>query len=257
MKNQYRNVAVNTFYFVAVFALALAIASQALARRVNTYEITKQPLLFSVSKEKVVISNAVTGRVDEVPVTIGQHVRKGDLLVRLSDDTLAKRLDTLRNVSEDNLSARTELELLQTQTQAYEIRAPRDGVIYQIDVAEGSYLNSSTAVLTLFADTNVKLVGSVSPTQYAEIQKNKDLDVYADRFEQVYKVTFQGVGRVVPGNRYDESKYEVQFRFADDEDGAAFIEGETLEVVSPNQDNQASRPSLRLTRLWNKLMGQK
>ena len=41
---------------------ALAIATQALARRVNTYEATKKTPLFSVEKERVVLANSVTGR---------------------------------------------------------------------------------------------------------------------------------------------------------------------------------------------------
>lgn len=253
-KSSYRNFFINALYLFVVFAIALLIATQALVRRVNTYEVTKQPLLFSVSKEKIEISNSVTGRVDQVAVNIGQHVTKGDLLVRLSDDSRAQKLNSLSEVSEENLSAKTEFELLKARASEYEIKAPRDGVVYQIHAAEGSFLNSSSPVLTLFADSNVKLVGNITPAQYAEIQKNKDLDVYANRFEQIYKVSFQGVGRVLPGTQYEESKYEVQFRFANADDGAAFIEGESLEVVSHAEDEQALRPSTRIANFWNKIL---
>jgi multidrug resistance efflux pump len=245
----------NTVYFMLVFVAALTVATQALARRVNTYESTKKPLFFSVDKEDIVLSNSVTGRVQEVFVATGQHVSKGDLLVSLKDDTLTQRMSSLESVAEDNLSARTELDLLRAKSQEYEIRAPRDGVVYQIHAAEGSYLNSSSPVITLFADGNVKVAGVLTQDQYAEIQKNKDLDVYSPRFEQIYQITFEGVGRVRPATRYEESQYEVQFRFADSEEGAAFIEGESLEVVSKSKgDDEAVRPSIRVANFWNKFI---
>jgi hypothetical protein len=65
-----RSIFLNGLYFSIVLIVAVVIATQALARRVNTYEATKQPLFFSVEKERVIISNSVTGRVDTVAVTI-------------------------------------------------------------------------------------------------------------------------------------------------------------------------------------------
>ncbi len=247
-------IVLNGFYFSLVFIAAVTIATQALARRVNSYEATKQPLFFSVEKERVIISNSVTGRVDIVAVTTGQHVKKGDLLVRLADDSLAQKLASLESFAEENLSAETELELLRAKASEYEIRATRDGVVYQIQAAEGSYLTMNSPLLILFADNNVKVTGMISQLQYAEMQKNKDLDVFSPRFEQVYSISFEGVGRVQPATNYEESKYEVKFRFSNPNEGAAFIDGESLEVVSREIEREAVRPSTRITSLWNALI---
>ena len=244
----------NIFYFTAVFLIALALSTQALARRVNTYESTKKPLLFSVEKERVILSNSVTGRVDTVAVVTGQHVRKGDLLVQLADDSIEGRIQSLESVAEENLSAKTELALLRAKLSDYQILAPRDGVIYQIQAAEGSYLTMNSPVLILFADSNVKITGTVNQEQYAEIQTSKDMDVYSPRFEQIYKISFEGVGRV-QSSIGSEERYEVKFHFSDPNEGAAFIDGEGLEVMSKNNgDEEAVRPSVRVKNLWNTLI---
>jgi multidrug resistance efflux pump len=244
----------NTLYFAVVFLVALAIATQALARRVNTYEATRKPLFFSVEKERVILSNSVTGRVESVAVVTGQHVRKGDLLVQLADDSMTGRLQALKELAEENISAKTELALLEARLPDYQILAPRDGVIYQIQAAEGSYLTMNSPVLMLFADSNVKIIGTVNQEQYAEIQTSKDMDVYGPRFEQVYKISFEGVGRVQSSNQSEE-RYEVKFHFSDPNEGAAFIDGEGLEVVAKNTgDEEAVRPSVQVKNLWNKLI---
>ncbi|MDD5083665.1 MAG: HlyD family efflux transporter periplasmic adaptor subunit [Candidatus Moranbacteria bacterium] len=245
---------INGLYFTVVLIVSLGIATQALARKVNTYEMTKQPLFFSIEKERVVISNSVTGRVIEVAVSTGQHVKKGDLLVRLADDSLGQRISSLQSLAEENLSARTELALLESKAADYEIKAPRDGVVYQIHSVEGSYLTMDSPVIVLFADSNVKITGTVNQSQYAEIQKSKDLDVYSPRFEQIYKISFEGVGRVQPATNSEESRYEVKFRFSDANEGAAFIDGEGLEVISKNKGDDATRPSFRVAKLWNSLI---
>lgn len=245
---------INSLYFGAVAVIALAISTQALARKVNTYEVTKKPIFFSIEKERIALSNSVTGRVDSVLVTTGQHVNKGDLLMKLVDDSLEPRKQSLRELSEENLSAKTELATLEAKSVDYEIRAPRDGVVYQIQSAEGSYLTMNSPIIVLFADNNVKVVGTVNQEQYTEIQKSKDLDVYSPRFEQIYKISFEGVGRVQPATSVEEGKYEVKFRFSDLNEGAAFIDGEGLNVVSKNTDGEAVRPALRITRMWNKLI---
>lgn len=245
---------INSVYFTIVFVVAFGIATQALARKVNTYAATQKPLFFSVEKERVVISNSVTGRVDTVAVNTGQHVKKGDLLVRLVDDSLGARMSSLESLSEENLSAKTELASLQARATDYEIVAPRDGVVYQIQTAEGSYLTMNSPVVILFADSNVKIVGTINQAQYTEIQKNKDLDVYSPRFEQVYKISFEGVGRVQSTADASQSGYEVKFRFTDINEGAAFIDGEGLEVIAKSNDGEAMRPSGRVAKLWNSLI---
>jgi multidrug resistance efflux pump len=248
-----KNFLINTLYFGFVLSVAFVVATQAIARKVNTYNSTQSPFFIMVDKEELVLSNSVPGRVDQVLVKAGDHVKKDDLIVKLVDDSLQGRIESLTPLAKDNLSARTELALLSARTQEYEIKAPRDGVVYSIDAAEGSFLNVSYPIATLFLDQNVKLTGTLDKRQYARIQKERELNVYSPRLEQVFKVAFSGVGKVLASGRSDDSRYETFFRFSDDEEGLAFIEGESLEVISNDADsgNDGKRPGTRLAEFWN------
>lgn len=248
-----KNFLINTFYFGFVLLVAGIVATQAIARKVNTYNSTQSPFFLTVDKEELILSNSVSGRVDQVFVKAGDHVKKDDLVVKLVDDSLQGRIDSLSSLVEDNLSARTELALLQSRSKEYEIKAPRDGVIYSINAAEGSYLNISYPVATLFLDQNVKLVGTLDKRQYARIQKERELNIYSPRLEQVFRASFSGVGKVLASEKTDDSMYETFFRFADEEEGLAFIEGESLEVISNeiSKSNESKRPGTRLAEFWN------
>lgn len=248
-----KNFLVNMLYFGFVIAVAGVVATQSIARKINTYDSNQSPFFLVVDKEEIVLSNSIPGRVDRVYVKAGDHVNKGDLVVKLVDDSLASRITSLESVSEDNLSARTELALLRSRDQEYEIKAPRDGIIYSVDAAEGSYLNNSFPIARLFIDQDVKLTGTLDKRQYAKIQRERELSVFSPRLEQVFKVSFNGVGKVLPGQRSDDSRYETFFRFSDPDEGLAFIEGESLEVVSDetNADKEGRRPGSRLADFWN------
>ncbi|MEI9966272.1 MAG: hypothetical protein WDN67_01205 [Candidatus Moraniibacteriota bacterium] len=77
----------------------------------------------------------------------------------MADDSLASRLGSLEELAEDNISARTELALLESKRGDYEIQAPRDGSDIEIQAAEGSYLGMNSSILVLLADSDVKLTG--------------------------------------------------------------------------------------------------
>lgn len=242
---------VNTIYFVIIFIVALSIATLSLTRKINSYHMTKQTLVLNVKKPEVVISNSVEGKVDSLQVDAGQHVRKGDTLVKLTNDAITQKLETLEELGNSNLSAQTEAKVLQAQIPQFEIKAPRDGIVYQINIAEGAYLNHSTPMMILFADDDIKLTGLVNNEQYTQVQKDKTLDLYSPRFGQIFSVTLEGAGRVIPATTYSESKYELQFRFSDPNEGASFIQGEGLEVISQTRNDMAKNPAERIAEFWN------
>jgi multidrug resistance efflux pump len=254
LKHRFLNTVINIFYFVVIFAAALALSTLALVRKVNSYEASREPLFFSVQKEQIVITSPVSGRLDEVMVKTGQHVKKGDKLAHLADESLDLKIRVLEESGADNLSASTEAQVLRAQKEQFEIKAPKDGVIYKIDSASGSYLGTSSPILTMFSDEKVKLEGLLNPVQYADIQKNKQLDVYSPRFQQVYRIELEGVGKVFAGEGYNQSKYEVVFRFGDPDEGPAFLEGESLEVIAKKKDDESKRPTDLVVEFWNKFL---
>lgn len=253
----------NGVVYLFVFLAAFAIAAQALVHKINTYNLTNKVFFLSVDKEDVAVSSTISGRVTEILVEPGAHVSEGELLIRLVDESILPKVEALEDVARENLSARTELELIRARSGEYEIRAPRDGVIYQITATKGSYVQGGTQVATIFADQGVTLVGEIKPQQYALIEKNRGMSVFSPRLGQVYTVYFHGIGRVLEkeifsGNNgqvtQKEEYYEVKFTLANESEGSAFIEGERFEVVPEQQKKDRLKPAFQLARLWNGLV---
>lgn len=235
-----------------MFIVAFAVSSLALARRVNVYRTAGPSLTFFIDKEDVLITNSVAGRLDSIKVTEGQYVTAGEVLAELKDDNLESQLSVLDEFSEENLSARTEAELLRSKSNEYVIASPRNGIIHEIKAATGSYLPPSSQILTMFADTDAKLVAYVDSNQLDEIQRQSSLEVYSDRLEQSFIIVFTGVSRAVT-DRTDGRNFEVVFEFEDTTEGQAFIEGESLIVLGVDSD-AAQRPGDIITDLWNRLI---
>jgi multidrug efflux pump subunit AcrA (membrane-fusion protein) len=223
---------VNFAIYGAIFIFAFTFGLLALSRKVNSFVYSEQPILLNVYKPELIISNSVAGRAKNVNVKAGQRVKKGDMLIQLIDPSTDAKRQTLASVSAQNISAFTELKVLEANQELLELTAPQDGVIYQVAVAEGSYLSQNTPAITLHGNDNIKLASRVSPTEYKQLTSNEEYQAFSPRFGQTYKVVMEGAGRVIPANQQEEAKYELQFTFADPYEGPAFIQGEGLQLVS-------------------------
>ena len=258
----YKEWFLNGLYFTFVFVAALLISTQALARKVNTFQTITEPIFFYVDKQDITVSSTVASRVKEVLVTPGQHVSKGDLMIRLDGSDFKRKLDILQDVADENLSARTELNILKENQGAYNVYAPQDGVVYRLHVAEGSYVSVGEDLLTMFADRDARLISYVTPAQYREIQSVTDIDVYSRRLEQAFRVKLEGISRVTYGptsdgikdNQGEDRRYELIFRFANPQDGAIFIEQESLQLIKSVNNNAIKRPLNQIADLWNALI---
>jgi len=244
----------NALYFVVIFAIALAISTLALARRLNSYQATNTPFVLQLQKEEIQLTTTVAGQAKKILVVPGQHVKKGDLLIQLTDQATTVKIATLDKVSKDNISAKTEAEVLKTLAPQFEIRAPKDGIVYKINVVEDAYVQSNTPVINMFSDDNVKLIGLVTQDQYIELIKQKRLDVFSIRREQIFSVKLDAVSRVIPATQSQASLYELYFQFVDPDDGASFIQGESVDVIAKSRDDATMKPSNIVTTFWNSLV---
>ena len=251
----------NTLYFIAIFAFSMTVATQALARKVNTFQTMTSPIFFYVDKQDITVVSTTTGQIKELLVSPGQYVNKGDLMMTVDMTTYNKKIEALEKVAANNLSARTELNMLKEKKDSFNIYAPQNGVVYQIQVSEGSYVGIGTQVATLFADSDARLITYVTPAQYTELQSKTNISVYSKRLEQAFAVKLNGIGKVtddyqnVGGNNTKRlRKYELIFRFVNPEDGAVFIEQESLQFINVVNANDIQRPMERVARLWNALI---
>lgn len=262
-----KKIIVNGLYLSAAFLFAFMIATQALMHKINNYELNKSLIFLTVKKERVDVSTTVAGRIEEILVRQGTHVKEGDVVVRIKDDVREFKIDALRNVARENLSARTELELLLSQTDAYEIRAPRTGIVEKVNSTKGTSLIEGAVILTVYADDDLQLVGNIRPEQYNLIDKHRSISVFNPRLGQAFTASFQGItgvrddllpdGTLAPTQNDDSKKnemYEIRFSLNEKEEGGSFIEGEKLEVISENAEVEQLKPLYRLARMWNSLI---
>lgn len=258
----------NSAYLVVVFVFAFAIATQALMHKINNYELNKSLLFLTVKKERVDVSTSVPGRIEEIMVRPGMHVKTGEIVARLKDESRNFKIAALRDVADQNLSARTELELLLAQEEEYDIRAPRDGVVDHVFSSKGTSAIEGAVILSLYADEDMQLVGNIRPEQYNLIDKHRGISVFNPRLGQAFTASFQGItgvrddllpdGTKAPAQTADSQAknelYEIRFALNEKEEGASFIEGEKLEIISENIDIEQQKPLYRLARLWNSLI---
>lgn len=251
MKN-FSSFMLNSLVLLVVFLVAFSVSSLALARKINSYRDNPGNPELTISKEEVVITTSVPGRIEQVYFNQGQHVDKGDLILELKDDTFESRIAVLEQVSDENLSASTEAELLKAQANYYKIFAPRAGIIKEIETAQGSVIPTNTRVVTIQADTGVHLVTRMNTVEFERVQRLTALEVFSERLEQSYTITFVGVGEVE--NVYGQGNtYEILYQFSDPNEGAAFLEGETLEVIAGHSE-ALERPGELVADLWNSLI---
>lgn len=242
---------VNISIFVVVFVISLAISTLAIARKTNDYRETAREYTFSVEKDEVMIVNSIGGRVERILVNPGQIVKKGDAIAELRDEQFETKLSTLSQFANENLSARTEAELLKNSRNLFKISAPRDGIINTVDVSVGSLLTPSTKVATLYGNDDVKLIANVTGVKLSEVQRVTSMEAISPRLGVSYEIEYAGVRKV---SAVDSSgtTYEVMFRFKNTEDGSGLLNGEQLEVLS--LANEVKRPAEIIADLWNSLI---
>lgn len=243
--NALKNLLIYAFIFVTVFM----VSTMALARKINSYRSNFNNQTFEVEKEEIVLINPYEGRIAAVHVNPGEHVSKGDILVEMTDDAYESRLDVLNDFSESNLSARTEAELLRLRQNDYTIRAPRDGIIKEIDLAAGSFISANSKLLSMYADDNAKLVIYVDTLSLDEIQKTDEVEVYSPRLEESFDIKLSGVSESDPENQ----EYKAIFAFTNQSTSSYLLNGEKVEAV-PAKITDVRRPADILTDIWNGLI---
>lgn len=264
-----KTVFLNGLSVAVVFLFAFGIATQALMHKINNYELNKSLVFLSVKKERVNISTSVPGKLEEILVRQGDHVLEGQTVARINDEGRTAKIAALREVSRENLSARTELELLISQEDEYEIRAPRNGVVERVLVTKGTSAIEGATLVVLFADDNLELVGSIRPDQYTLIDKHRSVSIFNPRLGQAFTASFQGISGIrddllsdgtpmsptqVQNDQTKNQMYEIRFSLNEKEEGSSFLDGEKLEIISEDVDVEQQKPLYRLAKLWNSLI---
>ena len=172
-----------------------------------------------IADESVNLNAEVSGKVEQIFYKEGQDVKRGQLLLTLNDDELVAELEKLkfnkklyednefrqRSLLESEAISREEYEialttlnislaeisLLETRQAKHRIRAPFDGKIGLRQVSVGSYIQTGSAISSIYRINPVKIDFSIPGRYLKEINVGDKLrftvDAYEEEFEgQIY-----------------------------------------------------------------------
>jgi membrane fusion protein (multidrug efflux system) len=155
----------------------------------------------------ITISAEVSGRIESIPLEKGSTVNTGDLLIKLNEDLIKPQyeiakaqverdkieFDRMTNLVEDNATAQTDLDNATTQLaiskasldevsarlERTRILAPANGVLNDLFVEEGEYVDPGVAVAEVVETDPVKVVVEVPErdTSFMEIGSKAEIFV--------------------------------------------------------------------------------
>lgn len=148
-----------------------------------------------LANEEVELRSEISGKIVQILFKEGAYVNKGDLLIKIYDSDLQaelrkaaskvkliedreqrqKQLAESQMISQEDYestlndleASKAEYDLIQTQIDKTEIRAPFSGVIGLREVSEGSFVTTTTKIATLQNLANLKVDFAI-PQKYAE-----------------------------------------------------------------------------------------
>lgn len=244
---------INLFYFVTVIALSLSISTIALTKKVNESKAFSNNLKGSVVKQKVVVLTLTSGIIDKIHVKNGQAIKKGDLLVKMSNPILENNYKVYQQRL-NNESAQTEASIAKVNLENLTIKSPVDGVVGDLYTSEGSSVSEFSKVLLIYSSSEIRLLTELTATQYQKIQKLTQINAYSARLNQDYVI--------IPGllkadektpTTIAEKKIGLYFTFKNNDQAAALLNNEDLQIDLENAD-QTSKPIDLFTDFWNGLL---
>ncbi len=245
---------INLFYFVFVIALALAISTIALTRKVNESKMFINNLGGSVVKQKVTILTLTRGIIDHINVKNGQIVKKGDILVKMSNPILENNYKIYKESAYTNQSAQQQASIAKISLDSLTIKAPVDGVVGDVYASEGSSIDEFSKVMTIYSSSDIRLQAELTAAQYQAIQKLSAINAYSSRLNQNFVI--------VPGLLMEnentpttvaEKKIGMYFTFKNNDQAAALLNNEDLQI-SLNDADQTDKPIAVFTDFWNGLL---
>lgn len=160
------------------------------------------------SDESVQISSEIAGRIADISFSEGEHVKAGDILVRLDSVLTQAEVDDVRarfELAEANqqrtsvlakagnatqrandeatatlASARAALALVEARFNKLSIRAPFSGVLGVRKVSVGAYLNPGVAIVNLEKIDDLKVDFKVPEIYLSRVKVGQTVDVTVD-----------------------------------------------------------------------------
>ena len=226
----FRQILTNAFLIAVIIVITMTVMLFSFASKAVRYQTAAGVVHLKVEKKEYQISSQTIGTVSNVLVSNGQHVKRGDELINLTNVILDRQIALLQSIATTNPSASIQLVDLQTQKEAQRMYAPTDGVVSNI-VTEGQSVNTLQSVATIFSDSSVSLTGPFTLSEYALVQRNSGtLLVQNRRLSADYPVTYSGTRQVVDTRNNPDANVTLVFTLVNSEDAANMLQNERVDL---------------------------
>lgn len=193
------------------------------------------------------ITASQSGTVEELCVSAGSTVSRDTALVKISDDSITKQIQS----ASDNLrSAEISMENTEEQLENYTITAPISGTIVQKSVKAGEKISSgtsSTTLCTIYDMSYLEMTINVDELEIRSIEVGQKATITVDA---VSERTYEGVVTSVlnvGSTSGGTTTYPVTIRI-DDTDELMSGMNATAEIVVESAENALSIPSAAVVR---------
>lgn len=182
------------------------------------------------SRRNVNISAELSGRIQEIPAIEGMRVRKGDVLVRIDDESIQRnlaevetQLELARTVYERQkrlwdqqigtemqyLEAKNRLEGLEknistitTQQGRATVRAPFDGTVESITVRAGEVIQPGSPILNFIGESDLYIEGDISERYVGILDRGDSVQITFPSLNKTIDSRVTAIGSVInPNNR--------------------------------------------------------
>jgi len=180
--------------------------------------------------EDVNVAAETAGVIDEVLVTEGQNVRKGQVLARINTDVLDRSVDELevqldlaktnyerqKNLWDQNIGSEMEylqaknnkeslekrIESLKTQINLAEIKSPSDGVVDVVYQKKGNIGSPQTPFAKVVNISHLKIYGDVSESYLTKVHTGDKVLVRFPALNSELEARINQIGNMIdPNNR--------------------------------------------------------
>lgn len=245
----------NILFIILVIIISLSIAGIALTKKVDDYLTQyKYSLSGSVVKQAIPVMSYTKGVIEKINVKIGDEVKKGDVLVVLSNPALQGELGALKQFP-SNVSAQTQAKVDEQQLKALTITAPDSGIVGDIAVSEKYSVDSFTKLLTLYSNKNIQFLANLTIDQYQAVKHSSKIEAYSPRLGQNFAITPSIVNpNIKQPLNFDQKKISLYFNFNNQDEAISLLNNEDLYLRLTNNTQSYTKPLDFIVNFWNSIL---
>ncbi|MEK7571965.1 MAG: biotin/lipoyl-binding protein [Patescibacteria group bacterium] len=252
------SIILNILFFTIVAVLAISVATIALTKKVNEYRAENTNDIHGVVVKQIVPVLALSdGIVTSIKVKTGDHVKKGQVLVRIDNPMLRSKINSLKEFK-DNVSAQTEAKVAEEELKNLIIVSSVDGIVGEITITEGGPVNDLSKAMEIYSSEHVRFLSELTVEEYQQVQKLQNIKAYSARLNQSFQVKAE---KLKPEAEEDKEinakKLGLYFVFADKSDAASLLHNEDLELKVVTDEDQINKPIDFFVNFWNGLLSLK